>query len=201
MDRMASSLRWIVTRIRSQCHRTAFLLLARHLGVLADARRPEGTTHITGARGAVGTVRDLATLILIGVLVAACNGAPSSTAADRGALAETTAAATGPAVNLVRRYVATINAKDLEGYARLFADDAVFVDAGRRFTGADQIRRFGADLVRVGSRYVIVELTGEGNEASLVFDYTAPGVGYTLDDGRGELTADGNGLIRFLRLD
>jgi hypothetical protein len=143
----------------------------------------------------------LAALIVIGLLLAACNDTRSPVVPDRGTPAGTTAAATGPAVDLVRRYVAAINGKNLEAYVRLFAKDAVFVDAGRRSTGAEQIRRFGADLIRVDSRYVIVEVTGGGNEARLVFDYTAPGVGYSLNDGRGELTADDDGLIRFLRLD
>lgn len=149
----------------------------------------------------------VAVVLAAGLLLSACGGdspaATESTPLEREAntAADGAVTGTGPAVDLFKRYVEAINGKDLDAYLALFAEDAVFVDAGRRMTGISQIRRWGSDLIDVDSNYVIVELTGQGNEASLVFDYEAPGVGYSLDDGKGELTANDSGLISSLRLD
>lgn len=147
-------------------------------------------------------------VLLAAVLgLTACGGNPPAATGPETNERETSSAMTrneageGPAVELFRKYIDAINGGDLDGYLALFAEDAVFVDAGRRMTGIAQIRRWGADLIEVDSKYVIVELTGEGNEARLVFDYEAPGVGYSLDDGAGELTANDSGQISSLRLD
>jgi ketosteroid isomerase-like protein len=155
-----------------------------------------------GIRAGVGSV-------LVAAVLTACGTDPAnqqppqrqeadSVSTSNGPAAEVQA--NGPAAELVKRYVEAINAKDLDAYVALFNEDATFVDAGRRFTGMPQIRRFGERLINDDSHYVIVELNGEGDEANLVFDYTAIGGGYRKEDGTGELTSS-NGLISALRLD
>lgn len=151
-------------------------------------------------------------LLTSALLLAACAGdpapAPTANPGNTGNPANTETAAsnagtasTGEAADLLRGFVEAINNKDLDAYIALFHDDAVFVDAGRRFTGREQIRRFGASLIEDLSHYEIVEITGEGNQASMVFDYVAGEGGYyTLDDAKGDVTAE-DGRIRSLRLD
>jgi hypothetical protein len=142
-------------------------------------------------------------VLLAGVLLlAACANDPApGPARNTTTTATPEGTATGDAADLLRGFVDAINGKDLDAYIRLFHDDAVFVDAGRRFTGREQIRRFGASLIEDLSHYEIVELTGDDGKASMVFDYVAGEGGYyTLDNARGDVTAE-NGLIRSLRLD
>lgn len=75
------------------------------------------------------------------------------------------------------------------------------MDAGRTFSGRDEIRDFGLSLIEDQSKYTIVDLVGTDTRAQLTFDYTAGEDGwYTLDNAHGELVAK-NGLIRSLILD
>ena len=98
-------------------------------------------------------------------------------------------------------FVPAINAQKLEAYTQLFADNAVFVDSGRTFTGTDEIREFGASLIDDRSRYEIDQLTDNGDRAAMVYDYVA-GIGgwYRLNDAQGEVVVE-DCRIGTLRLD
>ncbi len=71
----------------------------------------------------------------------------------------------------VDAYRQATNARDLEAYVALFADDAIMVDVGRRFTGRSAIRPWAArEVMPHGETFAIrsVEATSPGYAKVLV---------------------------------
>jgi hypothetical protein len=93
--------------------------------------------------------------------------------------------------SLATQFVTAIDNRDLEAYASLFNDDAVFDDLGNVNTGLEEIRAFGQLLIDAEADYTIKSETLEGDVLTFTFDFINNG-GYTLTDATGVITiADG----------
>ncbi len=93
-------------------------------------------------------------------------------------------------------YVKAVSDKNLDAFAALFNEDAVFNDLGTINRGRSAIREFGGKIVDFQGKYVTREVLVNGERITWLFNFTGGGGGYRLR-GQGDFVLK-NGLIQNL---
>jgi steroid delta-isomerase len=107
---------------------------------------------------------------------------------------------TSPAHEAAERYVAMVNARDLEGLAALFAPDATLLHPLGRFEGHGAIRDFYADNILVHSPQITAVSWVDADRAC-VFEMDArPPQGDTVAHAVDHVTVDRDGRIERLAI-
>ncbi len=95
-------------------------------------------------------------------------------------------------------YTKAIDDKNLDAFAALFNDDAVFNDLGTINRGRKEIREFGGKIIDFQGKYVTREVRVNSEKITWLFDFTGGGGSYRLR-GQGDFVLR-NGLIQNLNI-